>query len=130
VLERRLSQRHSWLKHRPHAAALRRILDPKPASEYVKAEKQMLAGLLLLGSPSLFAAADASRIPPPAQTQINFARDIQPIFERSCLQCHGPEKPKSRFRLDSREAALKGGQNGTDIIVGDSTNSPLIHSVA
>src|SRR5687768_7060997 len=89
----------------------------------------MLGGFLLLGSLSVFAASDASKIPPPAQRQIDFARDIQPIFERSCLQCHGPEKPKSGFRLDSREAALKGGQNGIAIIGGDSTNSPLIHIV-
>ncbi len=76
------------------------------------------------------AEVDVSKLPLSAQTQIDFARDIQPIFEKSCLRCHGPEKPKSHFRLDSREAALKGGENGVDVFPGDSAKSPLIHYVA
>ncbi len=62
--------------------------------------------------------------------QIDFARDIKPILETSCLRCHGPEKPKSRFRLDNRVAALKGGDEGVDILPGNSVKSPLIHYVA
>src|SRR5205085_10211675 len=80
----------------------------------------------------LFSATpvDVSQLPPPASTQINFTSDIKPILETSCLRCHGPEKPKSRFRLDNREAALKGGENGVDIFPGNSAKSPLIHYVA
>src|SRR5207302_234797 len=55
---------------------------------------------------------------------------IQPILEKSCWRCHGPERPKSHFRLDNRESALKGGENGLDIIPGNSAKSPLIHFVA
>lgn len=69
-------------------------------------------------------------LPPPATNQVDFARDIKPIFERSCIRCHGPEKPRSRFRLDNREVALKGGENGIAIIPSDSAKSPLIHYVA
>src|ERR1043165_603887 len=76
------------------------------------------------------AEGDVSQLPPPANVQVEFARDIQPIFEKSCLRCHGPEKPKSRFRLDNRESALKGGEHGVDIIPGQSARSPLIHNVA
>jgi len=83
-----------------------------------------------LGGFSSSAGVDVSKLPPPAPTQIDFVRDIQPIFENSCLRCHGPEKPKSRFRLDNRESALKGGENGVDIFPGDSAKSPLIHYVA
>lgn len=83
-----------------------------------------------LGPPASAAEVDASQLPPASATQVDFARDIQPIFEASCLRCHGPEKPKSRFRLDNREDALKGGENGVDIIPGQSAKSPLIHYVA
>src|SRR5437867_772822 len=76
------------------------------------------------------AAVNTSKLPPPANVKVDFARDIQPIFERSCLRCHGPEKPKSGFRLDNRDAALRGGENGKAIMPGDSANSPLIHLVA
>ena len=45
------------------------------------------------------------------ENKIDFARDIQPILQKSCVECHGPEKPKAKLRLDSREAALKGGKS-------------------
>lgn len=80
--------------------------------------------------PCSAADLDESKLPPPAKTQIDFDRDIRPIFESNCIRCHGPERPKSHFRLDNRESALKGGDNGVDILPGDSAKSPLIHYVA
>ncbi len=76
------------------------------------------------------AAVDESKLPPAANTKIEFDQDIKPILENTCWRCHGPEKPRSHFRLDNRESALKGGDNGTDIIPGDSAKSPLVHYVA
>ena len=79
---------------------------------------------------SIAAEVKTSKLPPPATTTVDFTRDIQPIFEKNCLRCHGAEKPKSRFSLVSRESALKGGDNGVDVVPGDSAKSPLIHNVA
>jgi len=73
---------------------------------------------------------DAAELPPSAQTKIDFARDIQPIFERSCASCHGAQRPKNGFRLDYRDGAMKGGDNGKAILPGDSANSPLVMVVA
>jgi mono/diheme cytochrome c family protein len=42
-----------------------------------------------------------------AENKVDFAKDIQPIFQKSCLQCHGPEKSKGKLRLDSKAAAFK-----------------------
>ena len=42
----------------------------------------------------------------------DFKRDIWPILERSCIDCHGPDKQKGGFRLDVRDIALKGGDSG------------------
>src|ERR1043166_1281867 len=86
--------------------------------------------LLYLRVPGSAANVDESKLPPTAKERIDFTRDIKPILESSCLRCHGPEKPKSRFRLDNREAALKGGENGVDIVPGNSAKSPLILYVA
>jgi len=74
---------------------------------------------------------DVSKLPPPAQGQMDFTRDIQPILQNSCLRCHGPEKAKSHFRLDNRASALAGGEkNKNDIVPGDSARSHLIHYTA
>jgi mono/diheme cytochrome c family protein len=86
--------------------------------------------LMLAGWPATGAEVDLSRLPPAATNKIDFARDIKPILEENCLRCHGPEKPKSQFRLDNRAAALKGGDGGVDILPGNSAQSPLIHNVA
>jgi hypothetical protein len=85
----------------------------------------------LLAAVSLFAAEiDVSKLPAASAQPVDFARDIKPIFETACMKCHGEEKPKGRFSLSTREAALKGGNEGIDIIPGDSAKSPLIHYVA
>ncbi len=61
----------------------------------------------------------------------DFARDVRPIFERSCFGCHGPEKQKSGYRLDIRDNALRGGDTGkAAIIPHNAKSSPLIRYVS
>ncbi|PYI87149.1 MAG: hypothetical protein DME26_07105 [Verrucomicrobia bacterium] len=92
-----------------------------------------LASCLIVGfaACSCISAADIdeSKLPPPVAKKIEFDRDIRPIFEKICFRCHGTEKPKSKFRLDNKTDALKGGENGVDIFPGQSAKSPLIHYV-
>lgn len=88
---------------------------------------------LLLISPVLPAvAADPSEssLPAAAAQKVEFLRDIKPILQNHCFKCHSDEKPKAHFRLTTREAALKGGEHGVDIIPGQSARSPLIRYVA
>ncbi|HEY2827302.1 MAG TPA: PSD1 and planctomycete cytochrome C domain-containing protein [Pirellulales bacterium] len=59
-------------------------------------------------------------------TAVDFYRDIKPIFVKHCFACHGPAKSESNLRLDLRSAAQRGGDNGPDIVNGDSTSSLLI----
>lgn len=76
------------------------------------------------------AEVDPGKLPPAAPGAIEFVHDIQPLLAARCLRCHGDEKPKSGYRLTSREAALKGGEHGKDIIPRDSAHSPLLYYVA
>ncbi len=73
---------------------------------------------------------EVSKLPPPADKKIIFGRDIQPIFKKSCLDCHDADGPMGKFRLDKREFALKGGESGVAIKPGKSAESTLIHFVA
>jgi hypothetical protein len=78
----------------------------------------------------LAAEVDTNSLAPPADKQIDFVRDIKPILEANCMKCHGTERPKNGFSLTTRASALKGGEQGIDIIPGESARSPLIHYVS
>jgi len=73
---------------------------------------------------------DLTRLPPAAAIATDFARDIQPLFAERCVKCHGAEKQKGGLRLDSKAAALKGGDDGKVIAPGNSAESRLVHLVA
>jgi WD40 repeat protein len=68
-------------------------------------------------------------LPPAAEKEIDYARDIEPILTGKCLKCHGEKRPKSGYRLDGREAAIKGGEIGGAIVEGKSAESNLIKFV-
>src|SRR5689334_4877588 len=70
----------------------------------------------LLGAAFVTAAEiDVSKLPSAATRPIDFTADIRPIFETSCLRCHGTERPKGGFSLATRESAMKGGDDGSDL---------------
>lgn len=59
-----------------------------------------------------------------------FESKIRPVLVESCYSCHGPDKQKNGLRLDSREAALKGGEHGPAIVAGNIESSLLLKAVA
>ena len=76
-------------------------------------------------------AVDVSKLPPASDKKgVAYASDIKPIFEKSCIKCHGAEKPKGKLRLDSLEGVLKGGEDGKVVLPGDSAGSVLVHNIA
>ncbi len=94
---------------------------------------KLFSGLALLccgATAALAAVIDPARLPQAATGAVDFVRDVQPIFERSCLKCHSGERPKGKFALTTRQNALKSGQDQVDIIPDNSAKSPLIHFVA
>src|ERR1044072_7776072 len=68
-------------------------------------------------------------LPPPADHKINFTREIKPILEARCVNCHGHGRAKGDFRIDSRETLLKGGSSGAVLTPGKSAESYLIELV-
>lgn len=60
-----------------------------------------------------------------ADGKADFVREIQPILAEACVDCHGPEKQKGKLRLDTKEALLKGGEDGAVIEPGHPEKSDL-----
>ncbi|HEY1065053.1 MAG TPA: DUF1549 domain-containing protein, partial [Pirellulales bacterium] len=66
-----------------------------------------------------------------AADQVDFVRDVRPIFQKHCYECHAGDKRKSGLRLDVKAAAFKGGDNyGIDVVPGKVEDSPLVQLVA
>ena len=91
----------------------------------------MAVGVLVLRAQDVKVAID--KLPPAAAKKgVTFDADIKPIFEKSCFKCHGPdvEKPKGKFRADTKDNVLKGGGEGPTVTPGDLAKSPLIAMIA
>jgi mono/diheme cytochrome c family protein len=64
-----------------------------------------------------------------AESKVDFTKDIVPILQQQCIKCHGPEKQKGKLRLDSRDAALKGGKAGPAFVVNDAAKSEMVRRI-
>jgi mono/diheme cytochrome c family protein len=69
-------------------------------------------------------------LPAPAARRVQFVRDIKPILDASCVQCHGRGRSKGGLQLDTRETLLKGGDSGPALVIGNSQESLLIALVS
>ncbi len=61
---------------------------------------------------------------------VDYARDVQPLLEQRCLECHGPKKQKATLRVDQRASLLRGGDSSKAAVVpGKSAESQVILKV-
>ena len=79
---------------------------------------------------SLGAAEIAPREMPAALSRVvDFAEDVKPILDRSCIQCHANGKSKGGFNIDHIHAFIGGGDSGPAVVTGKSAESLLIELV-
>jgi mono/diheme cytochrome c family protein len=96
---------------------------PRAMPPFVTPFRSSLAVLLIAGA---VVTARAAQPAPGAPARVDFAREIQPIFEASCVQCHARGKEKGGFSLETREDFLDGGENGAAAVVGQSAKSAVM----
>ena len=62
-----------------------------------------------------------------AAPKVDFVTQVKPIFEATCIGCHGPKEAEGDYRMDTKELAFKGGESyeGETILAGNSNNSPV-----
>jgi mono/diheme cytochrome c family protein len=70
------------------------------------------------------------QLPPPAARKVDFVKDIQPIIEVSCTQCHARGKDKGGLSMETRAAFLKGGDSGAVVVPGKSAESYVIETIS
>jgi hypothetical protein len=90
----------------------------------------ILAGSCLLSTPRpARSALEDGRRPDPAALSL-FEGQVRPLLEARCLKCHGREpKVRGNFRLDSREAILRGGDLGPAVALERPDQSLLLQAI-
>ncbi len=86
-----------------------------------------LLGLLGLGW-SAFAGPNA---PSKVADEEFFTKQVRPILEANCFQCHShtAKKAKGGLMLDARASALKGGDSGPALVPGNPDKSLILKAV-
>lgn len=75
-------------------------------------------------------SVDTRKLPSPAKQKVEFLKDIKPLLDKSCTECHSGEKPKGKFSTESMEKMTQGTGLDAPIIPGNSAKSPIVHYVA
>lgn len=60
---------------------------------------------------------------------VSFSRDVKPIIDKYCIECHlpgGEGNVASGFDIESHETLMAGTRNGPMIIAGDSLGSNML----
>lgn len=58
-----------------------------------------------------------------------FAARVEPVLDRHCVACHGPEKHKAELRLDTFEQTMRGSDAGEVVKPGDLKSSELFRRI-
>jgi hypothetical protein len=66
---------------------------------------------------------------PSVLVAVDFDREIRPLLQERCIECHGEKKQKGELRLDAKVHAFKGGHEGPAILAGKADASPLFQRV-
>src|SRR5689334_22190264 len=60
---------------------------------------------------------------------VKYEKEVEPIFKRRCVACHGGLETRSRFNLSSYDTLIKGGKRGAAIVPGKADQSLLYKSM-
>ncbi len=80
---------------------------------------------LLLAAFLIYISADQKLFAVQGAVQVSFERDIRPILQQHCWQCHAEKKQSGGLRLDAKAFALR----GTIIVAGKSADSLLYQRI-
>ncbi len=69
------------------------------------------------------------KVEKPVPVAPDFHKQVRPILEASCIECHGVEKQKGDLRLDTLANLLKGGDSGPAIVPGNIDESILLERI-
>lgn len=118
----------------------RRFSKPKPEIPMKTPSRHLLTVVTLTGlaaagwspaEPAPAAAKPAPTAPSLAAkpAPVDFAKQIQPMLEAKCLECHNPDKVKGGLLMHTASDILKGGDSGDAVVPGKPEASLIVQRV-
>ena len=104
-------------------ASAGRLSDFRLEAESTKSAGQTTTTKPVAPSPAARSAGQTEASPRP---RVDFERQIRPILDKKCSECHSAEKRKGGLSLATYGDALDGGRNGAAIRPGTSTRSIIV----
>lgn len=62
----------------------------------------------------------------PGRTEPDYSSRVQPVLDKYCVSCHGPEKAKGDLRMDSFELLSSHSGKRPAVVPGEAANSEMI----
>lgn len=76
------------------------------------------------------AAVQPTATAAPAQStaggEVSFARDVMPVLQNKCINCHGGQRTAEGLDMKTYEALMAGSKNGSVITPGDASRSSFV----
>ena len=102
---------------------------PEPVAP-TQAESQPTAAPTSTPVPPTEAAAPTETSAPaaeaPAASGVSFANDVMPIFQNSCIGCHGGDQTRAGLDLKTYDSLMAGSVDGAVVVPGDPGESWLV----
>lgn len=78
-------------------------------------------------TPVFFASLIAASVVSAAEDQpVDFVKQIKPVFEQRCVECHNSTTLLGEFNIQNRELAMKKRNSGPVIVPGEPDRSMLL----
>lgn len=68
----------------------------------------------------------ATQAAPSASGEVSFSKDILPVLQSRCINCHGGQRTSEGLDLKTYESLMAGSQNGSVVTPGDAASSLFV----
>ena len=93
-------------------------------------KKQVLISLIAILFVSAYAVLQINSTGAAPSSNVSYARDVRPILEDRCGNCHMGEFVSEGLDMNTYESLMAGSQNGPIIVPGDAGDSLLVEKIS
>lgn len=93
-------------------------------------KKQLTLLIVALLMVTTFAVVKIGSIDAASPTAISYSRDVRPILESRCANCHFGEFTSAELHMETYQSLMTGSENGPVIVAGSAKKSLLVQKIS